>query len=69
MILTSGHNYYMRDMEKTHRRNWWLDDLMKSEDEWRDRYLEKVARMERGVKAKKPGLGQGEIEKPRTQEK
>ena len=56
----------MRDMEKTHRRSWWLKKLLKNEDEWRNKYLEKVARMERGVKAKKHG---GAKDKPRTQEK
>lgn len=60
----------MRDMEKTHRRNWWLEDLMKNEDEWRDRYLEKVARMERKEKSKKKESAvEGEKETPRTQEK
>lgn len=55
----------MRDMERTHRRSWWLKKLLKNEDEWRNKYLEKVARMERGVKAKKHSLGEGS--KPRTQ--
>ena len=56
-------------MEKTHRRSWWLKKLLKNEDEWRNKYLEKVARMERGVKAKKDVLREGEKDKPRTQEK
>ena len=57
----------MRDMEKGLRRSWWLKKLMKNEDRWRDKYLEKVAKMERGAKAKKHVLlGEGEKDKPWT---
>lgn len=44
----SGHNYYLRDMEKYHRRMLWVEKMMSGDDTWKERYKEKVARRERG---------------------